>query len=125
MPTVKKWKLTRSWTPAAANADETAKLFEVAAGVRVVSASYRVLTPADGGSTMTVELGDGTDTDGLIAQFDPETATAASGAGAFLANSGGKLYTSADTIDVVYDQTGYAGTKPVVSFTVGFEREWP
>lgn len=125
MPTVKQWKLTREWTPAAAGSDETFALMNVEAGVRVIAASYRVLTAADAASTMTVSLGDGTGVQGFIANFDPETATIGDGGGTFLANSGGKLYSAADTIDVTYDQTTYAGVKPRVQFTVTFRREWP
>ena len=125
MPTVKTWKLTREWSPVAVGTGETTPLFNVAPGVRVVSASYRVLIASAAASVVTVSLGDGTDVAGFIAAFDPETATVAAGGGTFLANSGGKLYGAADTIDVVYAVTTAGVTNPKVQFTVTFVREWP
>lgn len=125
MASVKTWKLSKEFQPAAVGTDETKVLFGVAAGVRVISASYRVLIASAASSAVTMTLGDGDDPDGYIAAFDPETATSASGAGAYFATSGGKLYTAADTIDVVYDQTTPGATNPKVLFTVTFQREWP
>lgn len=126
MPTLKQWKLTKDWTPAVIGADETAALFNVAAGVRVISASYRVKTNAAAGTDSTASLGDGSGVASFVAAIDTELGTLGDGAGAYLANAGGKLYTADDTIDVTYAHgTTPGATKPVIAFTVTFRREWP
>jgi len=71
-------------------------------------------------------VGDGNGTNGLITVSDTEADTYLDGNGTYLANAGGKLYTVADTIDIVYTASGTPGTtKPVVDFLITVQQEWP
>ena len=75
----------------------------------------------------TYELGDGDGTASYIGAIDTETFTAGSvvdGEGAYLSNSGGKLYTADDTVDVVYTVTTAGATNPMVTFCIGTVRDW-
>jgi len=111
------------WEPAAVGSDETVALFGVKKGERVVMQGHRLLVAAAVGTSSTVTLGDGDDPDGYqtAAQLDIETATVgapASGAGAYLAPSGGKVYAASDTVDAVYTASGATGTKPRVEYVI-------
>lgn len=121
----KTWTESRIFQAAAVGADETTPLFHVKAGEAVIAAYYMVLTAAAASSAITIALGDGDGTDSYIGAFDPETATIAAGAGAYLAASGGKLYAADDTIDVVYDQTTPGATNPKVRFTIVKRQVFP
>jgi hypothetical protein len=121
----KTWTESRVWTPVDIDADETTPLFNVAAGEAVIAAYYLVLTAAAASTAMTVGLGDGDGTTSYIAAFDPETATSAAGAGAYLAASGGKLYAADDTIDVIYAQTTEGAVAPKVRFTIVKRQVFP
>ncbi len=118
---------TKTFQPAAVGSNETLALFTVKAGERVLLASYRTEIAAASSTDTTMTLGDGVDPDGYIAAIDLETATAGglgNGAGALLASSGGKLYTTDDTVDVVYAGTTYGATNPKITFTIGVIRDW-
>lgn len=119
--------------PAAVGSDETKALFQIRAGERVVSASARVLIAAASSTDTTMILGDGTDTNGYIEAIDLEANAAGTlidgakgGSATFgvLTSQGGKLYTTADTVDVVYAGTTYGATNPKVKFKIGVVREW-
>lgn len=118
----------RSFQPAAVGSGETTAVFSVSKGERVVWASYLPLI-ASAGTTSTLDLGDGTGTTGFIAALDLDTnaaGTPVSGAGTFLANSGGKLYTVDDTVDAVYTTGATPGaTNPKGIFCIAVVREWP
>ena len=122
--------LRRSFSPADRTVNETTALFDVPRGARVVWASAEKNVLAAAGTSSTMTLGDGADPDGYIAtaELDLETGAAGDlvdGAGAYLDASGGKLYTSRDTVDVVYTASGTPGaTVPRVTFAVGLVREW-
>lgn len=93
------------YQPAAVGSTETKALLQVKKGERVLWVHLERLVLAAGSTTSTIEIGDGTDTDGFVAAIDTEAGAAGdmvAGAGALLANSGGKLYTVDDTIDAVY-----------------------
>jgi len=110
----------RQWSPAAVGSGETTPIFAVAKGERVIAAGCRITTPWAGGSTATITLGDGTDPDGLLPTADVTETTAgeyASAAGAYLAGNG-KLYSAADTLDVVYTPNTPGATNGVVVFWV-------
>jgi hypothetical protein len=114
---------TRTWTPASATTDETVAFFSIAKGQRVLWASATPLVMASVGQVGTITLGDVTDPDGFIVAFTPTAAlmtlgTPLGGGGAYLANSGGKLYTAATTIDVVWDYTSGGVIFPVVRFRI-------
>lgn len=92
------------WTPVDVATGATRELLRVNAGDRVLAVSARVRV-ASAGTTATVSFGDGADPDGYIIATDLDATVAGTlvdGGGAYLANSGGKLYTAADTIDAVY-----------------------
>lgn len=74
---------------------DTIELIDVPAGMYVTHVFYRVLT-ADSG--VGINVGDGTDPNGWVADADVGTAgNIGIGAGAY---AGGKHYTAADTIDI-------------------------
>jgi hypothetical protein len=119
---------TKVWSPAAVGSTETAAIIPVKKGERVLWASAVVLTAAAASTDTTVELGDGTDTDGFIAAIDLEAnaaGTYVNGAGALLASSGGKLYTADDTIDAKYAGTTFGATTPKLRFTVAIVKDVP
>ncbi len=118
---------SKDFQPAAVGSGETTALFAVDRGERVISASILSLIAAAGGSTSTFDVGDTADADGYIAAFDCETAaqTMTAGAGALLANSGGKLYTTDGTVDIVYTPGGGPGaTNPKCRVRIAKIREW-
>lgn len=113
--------------PAAVGSNETKALFAVRAGERVVFASARCLTAAAASTDTTMTLGDGASAAGYIAAIDLEATAAGTlvnGQGALLNQSGGKLYTADDTVDVVYAGTTYGATNPKYKFKIGVVREW-
>jgi hypothetical protein len=117
------------FTPVSATTDETAQLFGVSKGTRVIWASARVQAVASVGQVGTVSLGDGTAVAGYIGAFTPTLAanpvgTLIPGVGALLANSGGTLYIVDDTVDVTFDYTSGGVLFPKVRFTIGVVREW-
>lgn len=119
------WKLrSRVVTPPGGTTNIA--LFNVEAGVRVISASMRILVAAAGGS-VAYGVGDGTDVDGYITDADmAETAAGLkNGTGAFLVTAGGKLYTADDTIDLDIVQTTVHTTQPQLYVTATFRREEP
>lgn len=120
--------MTKSFQPAAVGANETKALFQIEKGERVLWASAMPLVAAAAATDTTMTLGDGADPDGLVTAIDLEAMTPGTpqdGEGAYLASSGGKLYTADDTVDVVYAGTTYGATNPKVSFTVAIAREYP
>jgi hypothetical protein len=121
---------TKTWTPASATTDETAALFSVKKGERVLWASALPLVAATAGQVGTVSLGDGTAVAGYIAAFTVTQAaspvnTPIGGSGTMLAPSGGKLYTADDTVDVTFDYTSGGAIFPIVRFTIAVVREYP
>lgn len=127
---------SKDFQPAAVGTTETTAVFSVRAGERVLWASAKPLIAAAASTNCTMDLGDGDDTDGYIVgatsgtagTFDLETATvgiAIAGAGALLANSGGKLYLADDTVDVVYTHATNGATNPKVRFRIAVVNEGP
>lgn len=117
---------TVDFSPAAVGTDETRALFAISKGERVTKSSYLVLIASAAASAVTMTLGDGTDPDGYLVSFDPETATTATSTGALHTAAGeGFLYTADDTIDVVYDQTTPGAVNPKVQFQVTIEQVTP
>jgi hypothetical protein len=113
--------------PTAVGSDQTKALFQVRKGERVIAASARALIAAAASTDTTMTLGDGADPDGYIAAIDLEATTAGTlvgGAGALLNQSGGKLYTADDTVDVVYAGTTYGATNPKYKFKIAVVQEW-
>lgn len=123
-------RMSRIFTPAAVGSDETVPLFELDKGERVWSAGCRLLTAAAAGTDSTVTLGDGDDVDGYISatDLDVETATIGApiaGSGAYLATSGGKVYSARSSVDADYVAGGTPGAvKPRVEFIVWTLRDW-
>lgn len=121
--------ITREFQPTAVGSNETTAVFSVQAGERIVWASCLPITAAAAATTSTITLGDGSDVDGYITttDYDPEAAALGvpiPGTGAYLANSGGKLYTVDDTIDAVYTANGATGARPKVRFLIALMKEW-
>lgn len=119
--------LSKTFQPAAVGAGETTPLFQIKKGERVLWASAIALTAAAASTDTTFTLGDGVDPDGYIAAVDLEATTAGThvaGAGALLANSGGKYYTGDDTVDAVYAGTTFGATNPKMRFTIAVARDW-
>lgn len=121
---------TRSvdFQPTAVGTGQTKSLFSVAKGTRVWAASAQMLIPAAASTDSTMVLGDTAATNGFIAAIDLEATaagTVVAGAGAHLAASGGKLYTAAGTVDVVYAGTTWGATNPKVRFTIIYSRDFP
>lgn len=118
-----------SFTPAAVGSAETAVCYRIASGERVVWTSTKLSRPAAAASTATATIGDGSDVDGFVTTSDLSlTASAgamANGSGAYLANSGGKLYTTSDTVDVTYAPGGDPKTTaPIIAVAIGVARDW-
>ena len=92
--------------------------------------SGRRLVLAAAGTDSTMTLGDGSDRDGFITstEFDLEAGAIGNivdGKGAYLAFSGGKLYTADDKIDADYIASGTPGAvTPVTIFAIATTREW-
>ena len=74
------------------------QLISIPADTHVLAVDTKVVT-AEGG-TLTYESGDAVDPNGWDAAVDGNVAGSVQGNGAF-ASDGGKLYTSADTLDIV------------------------
>lgn len=84
------------------------QLFSVPAGTWVPATFIEILTVE--GETATVDLGDGTDTDGFINDFDANAVAWGSSliTTAFsLATAGGKVYSAADTIDLLLNTAAF------------------
>lgn len=96
-------------TSAASNAD-VYQVLPVIKGVHVLNVSTKVITPNNAGTASAVDVGDGTDPNGFDNQVDMK-ATAGTlsmglgGTDAYI-TTGGKMYTEADTIDLVFAVTG-------------------
>jgi hypothetical protein len=85
-------------------------------------------TNASVGAVGTVSLGDTAGVANYIAIFTPTLAaspvgTYIAGAASNLANSGGKLYTAADTVKVDFIYTSGGVIKPVIKFHIAVTRE--
>jgi hypothetical protein len=120
----------KKFQPAAVGSNETKALFSVKKGERVLWATALPEIKAAASTDTSMTLGDGDDADGLITAIDLETMTAGTpishtNAGAYLAYSGGKIYTADDTIDVVYAGTTYGATNPSVTFMIAKVRDFP
>ena len=107
--------LTRNnWAPASYTANSTPAIWNVAAGDLIRGAFVQIRVAFDG-ITPVATLGDGGDADGfLTSALVGITATGlkpAQNTSAYLLETQGYLYTSADTIDVTWTQggTGTAG----------------
>lgn len=121
---------SKLWAPASATGTETAALFNIKKGERVLWASCLPEVSASVGSVGTVSLGDGTSVQGFVANFTPTQAanpigTLLPGAGALLNQSGGKLYTVDDTVDVTFTYTSGGVIVPVIRFIIAVVREYP
>ena len=99
-------------------ADDTDKTFAYAipAGYMVTDACANVITAfndSGGGDELDVIVGDGTDPDGFLTilqlHTDGTVATQAANTGAYIDNENGKVYTSADTIDIVFSPNTSTG----------------
>lgn len=117
-----------TFSPTAVGTNQNRALFKMAKGERVIAASAEVLRPAAAATTPTLTLGDGTAVAGLVTTTDLDlelaAQTLANGSGSFLANSGGKLYAVADTIDADYIAGATPGAvAPSVRFTIHVIRE--
>jgi hypothetical protein len=119
---------TATYAPAAVGTAEVVPIFSVQPGHRVVSTAARKKVLAGAGTTSTVSLGDGTALAGFIAAIDTETGAVndlIDGQGTMLANSGGRLYLVADTIDAQYIIGATPGAvNPVFEFRVVVRKEW-
>lgn len=92
-------------------ADRATKTFTyvIPAGSLVTKASAKLVTAfndSGSGDDLTVVVGDGDDADGYLASADIHTdateITYVANTGALLDNENGKVYTSADTIDILF-----------------------
>lgn len=117
----------KTFTPTAVGSSETIALLSLRAGDRVHSISIVPLVAAQASTTSTITIGDDA---GATAYFntayDPEAAvvgTPLDADGTALAASGGKLYTAADTVDLVYTANGATGTAPKCRVTIVWSRE--
>lgn len=121
--------IRKRFVPAAVGTGETTALFSVAAGERVLWCSVRKEVLAATTTDSTITIGDGDDADGYVAAIDTEAGAVGDlidGGGAYLAESGGKLYTAEDTVDAVYAEgTTPGATAPQVNVLVAIAREWP
>ena len=116
------------WSPASVTTSETVAIFTVRAGDRILWCSAMPLVSASVGAVGTVSLGDTAGVANYIAVFTPTQAaspigTLIAGAASNLANSGGKLYTAADTLKVDFIYTSGGVIKPVVKFHIAVTRE--
>ncbi len=94
-----------NWTPASYTSNETTSLFPVKAGEMVIAAFVRIRTAFNGTNTDTaIDLGYGGDPNGFVENADLTETTVGlyHGSGAKLADDFGHLFTSDDTIDVVF-----------------------
>jgi hypothetical protein len=92
-------------------ADRATKTFTyvIPAGSLVTKASAKLVTAfndSGSGDDLTVVVGDGADADGYLASadihVDATEITYVANSGALLDNENGKVYTSADTIDILF-----------------------
>ncbi len=122
-----------TFQPALVGTTETTALFNIKAGERVLWASAEIMINSAGTTNSTMDLGDGDDADGFVVgstsgagTFDLELGTvgvAYPGAGALLANSGGKLYLADDTVDVTYTHATNGATNPKARFRIAVIKE--
>ena len=120
-------KWVREWKPLDKTVTETTPLFAIPAGWRALSSSVRILIASVTG-TQTLSLGDSGDVDRLMKTGDPTITTLGLYDGTTAAGllvSGGYLYTTATTIDVVYTADGTATVSVVARFTITVRREEP
>ena len=116
---------SREWSPAAKATTETTPIFHVKSGWRLLAASVRVITPLKAGSTGTLVVGDGGDTDRFItaAVVTETTAGIYDGGGAGFTPGGGYLYTTEDAIDVVYTADPTETDVMRCKFTMTYRKE--
>lgn len=91
-------------------AADVAEVLDIAAGTHVLVVYATVLTPE--GGTQVLDIGDGATAAGYFDDFDANAAAGTTGASLVtvtfsLATAGGKLYTSADTIDITSVTNAY------------------
>lgn len=100
-------------------ADNATKTFtyDVPAGAHVRNVGFYLATAFDdsgAGDELNITIGDGADADGYIAStqihVDATEVTYAANSGALLDNENGKVYTAADTIDILFTPNVSTGT---------------
>lgn len=100
-------------------ADNTALTFtyDIPAGFMVTAACANLITGFDdsgGGDELNVIVGDGSDDDGFLTtaalHVDQTEITQVANTGAYIDNENGKVYTSADTIDIKFIPNVSTGT---------------
>ena len=135
-------RLEGYFQPAAVGSNETTPIFAVKPGERVMALWIQVMIAGESGvATSTIEIGDGTNVDGYLDNADLPNITGMSepyattdaatypagtildGNGEFLighSTSGygflGKLYTVADTVDVVYTANTSGAVNPKIKW---------
>ena len=115
------------FTPAAIGGNEARVLRYMEKGERLLWASAKIVTRSQAGvATSTFQLGDGDDDDDYIGAFNTDQAagTIVAGAGAFLATSGGKLYTAQRQLPVTFYANTPGNVLPVVRIRVAITKEW-
>ena len=111
-------------TSVAANAD-VYQCLPIKANTLVMNVLVKTVTPNNAGTSSAAEVGDGGDVDGFIDTVDMKAAAGVTTKGAFLTDeaftkTGGKVYTAADTVDLVFAVTGTntAGSHKVMAICV-------
>jgi hypothetical protein len=118
---------TKTFEPAAVGSDETKALFSMRIGDRVRSMTLVPIRAAAGSTSSTITIGDDTGaTEYFNSAYDPEAAavdgTPIDADGTGIAAGGGKLYTAADTIDIIYTANGATGALPKCRVTIEYTR---
>ena len=126
MPELRFFKRSKTnWTPVSYSADETANLFNVAAGDLIGLVIVRLRTAFNGTGGRTISLGDGAATTRFMTTATGDISQAAGtfiqgvggGAGTDFLLIGRYLYTAADTVDVVFTAaTGGSPTTGALDF---------
>lgn len=120
----------RNFQPAAVGSNETTTIYSPPKGTRVIACSIRGITAAASSTTSTITVGDSNDPDGFAVSGDYDlenaAATIVSGTGAYISNTaGGRLYTSAGAVQVVYTANTAGATNPKVQIALVIIREFP
>jgi len=110
-------KYSKEFTPTNAKVNQTQALFAIDDGECVIGAAAHMLVALDDANA-TLSLGDGTDPNGYMDVTSPQNTGLEQADGAYLINSMGKLYTSADTIDAVYTEADTNGTVGTCRFYI-------